>query len=68
MSPRSRTGSESSKRASAIKKDKNLKSTGVHEGMGVEKWLGVVPTKFHPNRFNIAKVCFRGGFGAGGVG
>ena len=27
--------------------------------------VGVVPTKFHPNRIKIAKVCFLGGFWVG---
>ena len=47
----------------------NLKSTGVHYGMG---WKGGsnpkldFPTKFHPNRTKIAKVCYRGGFRVAG--
>ena len=52
---------------------KNLKSTGVQRRnvggkvVGGEKVVGLVPTKFHPNRIKIAKVCFWGGFWVGGV-
>ena len=35
--------------------------------VGGVKVFGVVPTKFHPNRIKIAKVCFWGGFWVGEV-